>query len=41
VLDELDDVGEGKLFPADPAGQGVASHQFRIGWKRENKSLLK
>jgi len=31
VLDELDDVGEGKLFPADPAGQGVASHQFRIG----------
>ena len=31
VLDELDDVGQRELFPANAAGQGVASHQFRIG----------
>ena len=33
VLDEFDNVGQRKLFPANAAGQGVASDKFRIGCK--------
>ena len=41
VLDELDDVRQGELFPANPAGQCVSSHQFGIGCKqRKKKNLL-
>jgi hypothetical protein len=31
VLDELDDVGQRELFPADAAGQRVAAYELRIG----------
>ena len=31
VLDELDDVGQRELFPANAAGQSVAANQLWIG----------
>ena len=41
VLDELDDVRQGELFPTNPAGQGVSSHQFGVGCKQRKKKPFK
>ncbi len=40
MLDELHDVGESELFPANAASQGITSHQLRVGCKEKTEEFI-